>query len=240
MAVPSLNPILATTSISAYCNASSSLNPCYRNAVLCLLVRAVDAYMVAVPQHLPANPCLARTAGEPPTPKTLAFLFHVFLYLLTLIINIIYLHCYLIYQYPLPIHDHDLYLFYACAVPLPPVYFFVPFPFMPIYLLRTPISCTTNSFSQVLRLGATSSSPDHSDEPKPLDDHRCDQLQAPPRSQYRGTRVMFFHFDKTSVSHHHAPLSNPDFAYRPWCSNRGTRRPRPPPAFGHTSTHTRD
>ena len=45
-------------------------------------------------------------------------------YLLTLIINIIYLHCYLIYQYPLSIHDHDLYLFYACAVPLSPVYFF--------------------------------------------------------------------------------------------------------------------
>ena len=91
---------------------------------------------------------------------------------------------------------------------------------------------------QVLRLGAASSSPDHSDEPKPLDDHRCDQLQAPPRSRYRATRVTFFHFDKTSVSHHRAPLSNPDFSYRPWRSNHGTCRPRPPPAFGHTSTHT--
>ena len=75
MVAPSLNPVLATTSISAYCNASSSLNPCHRNAVLCLLVRAVDAYMVAIPQHLPANPCLARTAGEPPTPKILTFSF---------------------------------------------------------------------------------------------------------------------------------------------------------------------
>ena len=78
--------------------------------------------------------------------KPLPFFSMFFLYLLTLIINIIYLHCYLIYQYPLPIHDHDLYLFYACAVPLPPVYFFVPFPFMSIYLLRVSISCTSNYF----------------------------------------------------------------------------------------------
>ena len=75
MVAPSLNPVLATTIISAYCNALSSLNPCHRNAVLYLLVRAVDVYMVAIPQHLPANPCLARTAGEPPTPKILAFSF---------------------------------------------------------------------------------------------------------------------------------------------------------------------
>ena len=40
--------------------------------------------------------------------KPLPFISMFFLYLLTLIINIIYLHCYLIYQYPLPIHDHDL------------------------------------------------------------------------------------------------------------------------------------
>jgi hypothetical protein len=115
-----------------YSPPSSHLGPYTRSSTLvpcCLLVACCHVLgQAATALHLPAfvkvDPSnlvdVVRDVG-----KTLAFHFHVLFILLTLIINIIYLHCYLIYQYPLSIHDHDLYLFYVCAVPSPPVYLLV-------------------------------------------------------------------------------------------------------------------